>query len=289
MKTINHTNVTDNKVSIAYQGVAGAGKTHAMLSWPKPMRILQPDPNRSTVTQFMQEFARAGLEVVIDVPDSWDDMLTWARDAKARKFAAQTIGVDTYSIGSMYSEDRFAAMDQQVWGRIRGEHLQFFRDLTSCTAPIAGLPSYHVVVNVHTMEVKERVRTTNDKGKMVVVEGRTVGVRPAIAGSAKDFFNRMFSCSFVLEHRAKIMTQTDAGGRTALDPKSWDEFVCWTQPPTELYETKDEIGGKNGLKRLPARLVDGTYPSLCKAWGVTPDPDVPTLGRETNNQPETIK
>lgn len=261
LQRTNKDNIQDSKFGIAYVGTEKVGKTHCALSFPQPIQIAQADTNMATTDGFIKE----GYDITVWRMNSWgkdfEDGFLVA--AKNRQFPSGTLVVDSWSqLANLLVQEYPNLVDpdantRPTWGMVRARQLKACQDILSCTSPIEGKPSYHVVVLSHLDEVTKD--TKDSRGNTTT---QIVGYRPAVPGSFKQIFGRMPGSTFLLESGVKRGEGNKIVG---------SEFFGYSVPPSNLYSIGDGIGGKGGYATLPARIPDPTYQGLCKSWGVEPE------------------
>lgn len=246
-----------DRFTVLYQGPPKSGKTHCALSWPNP-GVLYTETNLATARKLVDEGR-------ILLPHRWNQdvnelELKIIPKLEARK-ADEVFGhpVDTIVLDSMTEALAMVQRDIQGskekmsindFGRflVRGETL--VRRLIALAQPQGQHPGYHVVMTVHERDV------TDDAGGLV-------RVTPAIMGQLKDLVARFFDTVLVCE--AHVETKMENTPTGSIRTRTID-YRVWSVPPDDYHTCGDGVGGGR-LKRLPASL-DGTYPTLAKAWGV---------------------
>ena len=248
------------KVSVAYIGDAGQGKTHNACSWPNPVLIAW-DTNRSTAEKLI------GPERII-VPTSYAQYQREILPAiQNREFSEATLGFPVDTI----IEDTLSFKVQQLvdetpvniknsyerWEKVKTACRNDTRKLLSVTRPYPGDPArpcYNLVCTWHLAYGTDE-------------QGRPVNANPAFEGSFRNDIARYFDCVFYCEQvtKPKIVNGQVvnlADGR----PDREVHHMVHTSNPDTMIRCKDGIGGSGPWKTLPARLP-GTYQSLAAAWG----------------------
>jgi len=260
LRTIDSRNIKEARLSVAYGALKKSGKTHNAFSWPEPIVSLYPDPNTETVRGFILEGRKIQLYVPSNFQEIENEFLPMVVN---RKFDANTIVIDSYSFVDVLLNSDYcgASGDRKItiaeWGAIRSRHMKLVNQLLTATKPIPGKPAYHLVVTAHLSDVLD------DKGAVVAT-------RPAIQGGFKDIFGRCFGSLFYCEAK----TVRPVTGTTLGPPEV--QYRVHTVPPNERIACGDGVGGKGGYKRLPP-VLEGTYSSLCKAWGKDPTAATPLV------------
>jgi len=245
----------EQKCSVLYIGRAKTGKTHCVMSWPKPL-VIYWDSNDATMRKFLDN----AVDVVLPRTFKEFENQILPRIAN-REVDCETIVMDSYSFAaSLLKLEVQGGRDKprvQDWGTI-------FETLTRVTNAIASTTSHDAMAGPHKDRRYHFVATTHDRDTYDD-DGNLVKVDPAIQGQFKDWLPRYFNTVLVTGSEISKKMLKPPGSDTAKITYSKDYF-CWTCPPTGAWPAGDGFGGGK-YKELPAK-VDGTYPGLASAWGL---------------------
>jgi hypothetical protein len=237
---------TEDKLSVLYRGPEKSGKTHAMASFPKPL-VFFCDRNLSTLRKFR------GVDYIIleDYGEYHRNWLPALRMGTRPELADyETIGVDSlttlFRMCRSYAEDLgYKGFD--LWGYILKTFIDDLDVLLSLSKATRGSkPTYHIVCTIHEEDVLN-------------AENRLEKVALAVQGKSQGQIAPLFDSVFCTSAVTK---------KTGSPPTLETEYVIHTKPPDRYHPCGDGIGGGGGkYNELPSRM-DGTYPSLIKAWGM---------------------
>jgi hypothetical protein len=247
------------RVSVAYIGDAGQGKTHCACSWPNPVLIAW-DTNRATAEKLI------GPERII-VPQSYSHyqreilpVLTNRQlTLETLGFPVDTIIEDTLSFKIQQLVDETPVNPKNTyerWEKVKTACRLDTRKLLSITKPYPGdptRPTYNLVVTWHL------AYGTDENGKQIAA-------KPAFEGAFSNDVARYFDCVFYCEQVTKTK-MTNGQVVTLADGRPDREAVhmIHTVNPDMLIRCKEGIGGGR-WKKLPSRM-GGTYAELAAAWG----------------------
>ena len=263
--------------SILLAGFPKSGKSSIALSFPKPINILHTDQNQEPAYSMFQ----AGENITINYPDpdpnkGWQDIHKWWLEATHRKLDAQTIVIDTYSTAHMgYLVQRLVEDPNQpktegavfsAWREVYNKNLAFISGLTGTRKYIPGKPSYNVIFVVHLAEGKNS-------------EGEVTSEYPDIQGKSVNNFAGNFSTVLYCRKSVKV----ESSGNPPVTTQKEVILACSVPPSAKVkVQCGDSFGGVHGRKRLPPVLESPNYKRLCEAWGIQPDPDLPSVFNTTN-------
>lgn len=270
METLNRNSQNlPNRLSVALLGYPKSGKSTIALSFPKPISILHVDLNHEPAYSTLA----SGAHIELNYPDpelhkGWKDIHEWWLRARNREIDAQTLVVDSFGVlQKNYISPRFQEPDggisQKGWGQILNQSMAFAIGLNSTTRQMAGKPSYNLVVVCHLSEKKDK-------------EGNTVAERPDIQGSFANVFAAGYATTLYCRSTVR---NVEVGVGDKKHVEKIESYTVHRVAPNAAIDTEcgDSFGGQHGRKRLPLVLEDGTYPNLCRAWGIEPDPDLETV------------
>ena len=261
------------RISMLLQGESGGGKTHMLCSMPQPIVVGYTDPNLSVPSSFI----RAGCNITLYPIKCWADFEWFIRKTKNREWDAATVALDSYTfIGDRLVLEKMedggntkgdGNLKIQVWNHVKNDQWTAMMDLVSATTPAPGKPSYHVVVTIHEREEYERTVLPSG-GAEPQFTNKVIAVQPAVPGSLRDGFGRMFDCVFIVQERNRTEKQSNGTIKVV-----GSEHILWSVPPDQLRHTKDGVGGEKGgpggCRTLPP-TVQNTWEALCGAWGMDP-------------------
>lgn len=267
---VDSTNVGDSKITVLVLGEQKTGKTHFWCTFPKPIVCLYTETNQETADGFIEDCAPGditllklpstvpGNSTVKDWPFYADKFVPAVQN---RMLEAATVVVDNYAglsqaICAQKSGGGTTPIQIQQWGQILDAHIDRTNMLLSAARPLAGKPSYNIVVTCHLTDI------TNDKGALL----RNA---PAITGAFKDAIGGKFGSVFISKAKTRHDTVDMPGGGKQMLPVKADHYL-YTVPPNEYIACGDGVGGKGGRKELPG-VIENTYQALCKAWGIKED------------------
>lgn len=251
------------KRSVLYWGRPKTGKTHCMLTWPKPF-VIYWDDNLSTLLKFKVPFVHTNEK---GERLTWEDFEKYILPAiRNRTIDAETIVFDSYSYASQDLRKSMQGSADKMpiakWGSIMDRLFAATKDMTEACLPDPSDPNkrtYNFIASVHEQPV------LGDDGELVKFKA-------AIQGQFAEWLPRFFDTVLVTD--VKIEKQPDP--ITKVVGNSATYFVH-TVSPDKYWIAGDGVGGDLGdksvefsptmPKKLPATL-SGTYQSLSKAWGI---------------------
>ena len=251
------TTPTLTRASVLYQGPALCGKTHHMATWPSPFFIVF-DPKLETLRK-----VAPGVPYI--VPSSFEEFreeivpyITGGKLA-AEYPQVETIAIDTLSFAASWLELELAGKGDDVPWRV------FAGRLSSVLAKLMELVNhtdlprnYHIVAGVHEKEIKEQIQVA---GKQ---QSRTLAIEPLIAGKMASLIRGYFDLT-LLPYSEKVQVPSKPGQPAVVETRHLCRAV-----PIDRYRA---AGGTLWGRTLP-ETVDGTFPGLLKACGLT-ESDVP--------------
>lgn len=257
---IDATNAASAGVSILVQGPSGSGKSHFICSMPQPLVVGVTESNISVYTGRITE----GYDIKLFPLKSWADYQWFVRKTKNREWDAATVGLDSYTVAGDYitkvqraKPGALNSNGQLTWARwddVKNEQFNELLDFLGATQPLAGKPTYNIVVAAH--EYDEAIR--NSDGEAVGISA----VNPAVPGGLRKHFSAKFDAKFIVAQT----TDRKMNPTTKVNEVTGVRHFLWTVPPDHLREVKDGIGGNGGRKVLPP-TVENTWAALTAAWG----------------------
>lgn len=255
-------NAAEAGVAILLQGPSGGGKTHFAASMPQPIVVGVTETNLAVYLGRIQE----GAAITLYPLRTWEDFRWFTRCTKNREWEAATVVLDSYTIVGDFVQNAVKSQPGAVnkegqltwakWDAVKGFQFTEVLDLLGATKPLAGKPTYHVVVTVHEQE--ESIR--NAEGEVTGISG----ISPAVPGGFRKHFSAKFDCVFYCA--AQPVFEKDAKG---ILHRTGTQHVAWTVPPDSLRAIKETLGGSGGRKVLPM-TVENTWQALCAGWDVKP-------------------
>ncbi len=240
---------TEDKLSILYRGQEKTGKTFNMATFPKPF-FIYADKNISTIRKF-PNLDYSPLENY----GQWHDQLlpellagteTWLK-------AYDTLAIDSLSalfrMCKAWGEYKnYKGFD--LWGYVLTTFvgdLELYLSLGKA-AGREGKPTYHTVASVHEQEIMD------DAGALLRIG---LAIQGQSAGQVAPLFDSVFCTESTTK---KKMTPGQP-------PETAAEYFIYTVSPDRFRKCGDGIGGGK-YKTLPTKM-QGTYPDLMKAWGMS--------------------
>lgn len=251
------------KRSVLYWGKPKSGKTHCMLTWPKPFGIYWDD-NLSTLLKFNVPFVHTNQK---GERLTWDDFEKYVLPAiRNRSIDAETIVFDSYSYAAQDLRKTMQGNSEKMpiakWGTIMDRLFAATKDMTEACLPDPSDPTkrcYNFVASVHEQPV------LGDDGELVKFKAAIQG---QFAEWLPRFFDTVLVTDVILEKQ--LNPQTKQVEQVA-------KYVVHTVSPDKYWIAGDGVGGDLGdksiefsptmPKKLPS-VLSGTYPSLMAAWGI---------------------
>ncbi len=242
-------NLPPSKLSVLYVGAPKSGKTHCTCTWPKPL-VLYWDKNLATIKKF------PGVEYV--QLDSWKEFKQevvpliqnreWPNSSgELVPFPYSTLVLDSAStlFETLLRELQKIYKGFDLWNMVYAEFLGTMRVLVRLATPDNSptSPTANVVVACHTRDRENEA-------------GNIVKITPDLAGQSKDAFPRLFDTIL-------LCSRTTSGASNELKTES---HVYTVNPNSRFDFVGDGVGGGKNMV-LPPK-TGGTYPELCKAWGL---------------------
>lgn len=242
MSKVQRTGEVENlRITGLYLGPEQTWKTTMALTWPDPF-VFYFDKNTATLEnnpdkrpfycpRSFKEFQFEVLPAIVN-----------------RRIDAQTIVIDTASSAAAAAkfeiQGRAESFEIRDYGTLLTRLWSTFDQLLDQKKPKGDHPGYHIII---TSIEKEWMRKV---GNDLVLDR----VRPQIDGDFKNVLPTMVEFTFLSRVR-----------KGAKD--SAPEPYVITVPPGPEYYCGDRIGTGTRFRRLPAEL-DGSFPSLARAWGL---------------------
>lgn len=269
----------ESKRTILYLGPEKTGKTHSIMSWLEcgPMLLIYFDSNTATMEKFLtpecvviqnppidifeariipaiqnRNLARLAELLPRHEEESDGDYHT-RRDEMANLLDnVETVAIDTASSLAIQLISKIAGGRIKIEFDDRQDFLNkmrsWFRIMVQAARPVPNRNrTYNILVGCH-----EWVRT-DEKGNITEVSPKVEGqFRNEIA----VFFDSVLYC----------MSETSTTQEPGKPSQRVTRYVCHTVPPDSFRRAGDGVGGGR-YNVLPPKL-EGTYPSLAKAWGL---------------------
>ena len=250
----------------AYAGPTMVGKTLYALSWPDSHTFAfgQNDSTHKAVGKGMP-YTRPNL--IPGHPLNWEQKVLPA--IRSRAFDAKTLIFDDFDIYTTFlimemwkGAGRDARRD--LWTPVLNRVAPEVDAITTTKFPDLikpDLPYYNIVFTFGEIE------RTDEAGKVNKIE-------PTIGGQSKMILLRALDVTLlcsrqVVDKQEQVMVESQGKQIMQTQFVKEEKFTVHTVRPNNLRTYGgDRLGGKGRFNKLPPKLDDGFYSTLCDGWGI---------------------
>jgi len=262
-------------VSVLYVGVPKSGKSTCALSWPDPL-VLDFGANLAALQGSHDLPYLKGTDIA---PDS-AGIITRLEQVIIPAIANGRVSeITDKPVKTIVFEDLTYLLGEHLDKVVRGskESLEGFADYGTFGHKAENLilkmvnlthAGFNVVATIHLGErggedIRQKI---NDKWE--IVGQKPIKRRPVITGQFRDIICGRFDNALLTQRHLTKKLQKNAAG--VIETVDVAEYYVYTINPDSTYEGIGQGLGREGGKfhALPAK-VDGRYPALAKAWGLT--------------------